>query len=67
MSATASPTMHRSRASGRWPAAASPSKSELDVRQDEAAGTLELIGLHFGIAEGILRKLTSAPRFEPLS
>ncbi|WP_426037347.1 carbonic anhydrase [Brevundimonas sp. DC300-4] len=33
----------------------------------EADGRLELTGLHFGIAEGMLRKLTSAPRFEPLS
>ncbi|WP_309628001.1 carbonic anhydrase [Brevundimonas sp.] len=33
----------------------------------ERAGTLELTGLHFGIAEGMLRKLTGAPRFEPLS
>lgn len=37
------------------------------IAERETAGNLELIGLHFGIAEGILRKLTSAPRFEPLS
>lgn len=37
------------------------------IAEREAAGKLELIGLHFGIAEGILRKLTAAPRFEPLS
>jgi len=37
------------------------------IAEREAEGTLELIGLHFGIGEGILRKLTSAPRFEPLS
>lgn len=37
------------------------------IAEREAAGELELIGLHFGIAEGMLRKLTSAARFEPLS
>ena len=37
------------------------------IAEREAAGELELVGLHFGIAEGILRKLTAAPRFEPLS
>lgn len=37
------------------------------IAEREEAGTLELVGLHFGIGEGILRKLTSAPRFEPLS
>jgi carbonic anhydrase len=37
------------------------------IAERETAGELELVGLHFGIAEGILRKLTSAPRFEPLS
>ncbi|WP_298162392.1 carbonic anhydrase [Brevundimonas sp.] len=37
------------------------------IAEREAAGTLELTGLHFGIAEGMLRKLTGAERFEPLS
>ncbi|AQR62729.1 carbonic anhydrase [Brevundimonas sp. LM2] len=37
------------------------------IAERETAGTLELTGLHFGIAEGMLRALTSAPRFEPLS
>jgi carbonic anhydrase len=37
------------------------------IAEREEAGKLELIGLHFGIAEGMLRKLTAAPRFEPLS
>ena len=37
------------------------------IAEREAAGTLTLTGLHFGIAEGMLRALTSAPRFEPLS
>ncbi len=37
------------------------------IAEREAAGELELTGLHFGIAEGILRKLGSSPRFEPLS
>ena len=37
------------------------------IAERENAGTLELVGLHFGIGEGILRKLTSAPRFEPLA
>ena len=37
------------------------------IAEREAQGLLELTGLHFGIAEGMLRKLTSAPRFEPLS
>ncbi len=37
------------------------------IAEREKAGTLELTGLHFGIAEGILRKLTGAARFEPLS
>ena len=32
----------------------------------EAAGDLALSGLHFGIADGILSKLTSAKRFERL-
>jgi carbonic anhydrase len=37
------------------------------IAEREAAGVLELAGLHFGIAEGMLRKLTSAARFEPLA
>ena len=37
------------------------------IAEREAAGSLELTGLHFGIAEGMLRKLTGAARFEPLS
>lgn len=37
------------------------------IAEREAAGALELTGLHFGIAEGILRKLTPAARFEPLA
>jgi len=36
------------------------------IAEREAAGTLTLTGLHFGIAEGMLRALTTAPRFEPL-
>ncbi len=36
------------------------------IAEREAAGTLSLTGLHFGIAEGMLRQLTAAPRFEPL-
>ncbi len=37
------------------------------IAERESAGELELTGLHFGIAEGILRKLGSSSRFEPLS
>ncbi len=37
------------------------------IAERERAGTLELTGLHFGIAEGMLRKLTGAVRFEPLA
>lgn len=37
------------------------------IAEREAAGELELTGLHFGIAEGILRRLTGAARFEPLA
>ncbi|CAN5175904.1 carbonic anhydrase [soil metagenome] len=33
----------------------------------EAAGDLTLTGLHFGIADGVLRALTDKPRFEPLA
>jgi len=36
------------------------------IAERETAGTLVLTGLHFGIAEGMLRVLTTAPRFEPL-
>ena len=37
------------------------------IAEREADGRLELTGLHFGIAEGMLRRLTGATRFEPLS
>ncbi len=36
------------------------------IAEKEAAGELKLSGLHFGIAAGILTKLTSAKRFERL-
>ena len=36
------------------------------IAEKEAAGELRLSGLHFGIADGILSKLTSAKRFERL-
>ena len=36
------------------------------IAEREAAGQLTLSGLHFGIADGVLTALTSAPRFEPL-
>ncbi|WP_341020536.1 carbonic anhydrase [Brevundimonas diminuta] len=36
------------------------------IAEKEAAGKLRLSGLHFGIAAGILTKLTSAKRFERL-
>tara|TARA_R110002051_G_scaffold138145_1_gene210870 strand:+ start:2889 stop:3515 length:627 start_codon:yes stop_codon:yes gene_type:complete len=36
------------------------------IAEREAAGELELTGLHFGIADGVLRALTDQPRFEPL-
>ena len=36
------------------------------IAEREAAGELSLTGLHFGIADGVLRVLTDAPRFEPL-
>ena len=36
------------------------------IAEREAAGDLVLSGLHFGIADGILTKLTSAKRFERL-
>lgn len=37
------------------------------IAEREAAGQLELTGLHFGIAEGMLRVLTNQPRFQPLT
>ena len=36
------------------------------IAERETAGELKLIGLHFGIADGVLRALTDKPRFEPL-
>ena len=36
------------------------------IAEREAAGELELTGLHFGIADGVLTALTDKPRFEPL-
>ncbi len=36
------------------------------IAEREAAGQLTLTGLHFGIADGVLRKLGDGPRFEPL-
>lgn len=36
------------------------------IAEREAAGVLTLTGLHFGIADGVLRALTDKPRFEPL-
>ncbi len=36
------------------------------IAEREASGALTLTGLHFGIADGILRALTGKPRFEPL-
>ncbi|WP_299173090.1 carbonic anhydrase [uncultured Brevundimonas sp.] len=36
------------------------------IAEREAAGELTLTGLHFGIADGVLRALTNKPRFEPL-
>ena len=37
------------------------------IAEREAAGELTLTGLHFGIADGVLRALTNKPRFEPLA
>ena len=37
------------------------------IAEREAAGQLTLTGLHFGIADGMLRALTDKPRFEPLA
>lgn len=36
------------------------------VAEREAAGALKLEGLHFGIADGVLRRLSGPGRFEPL-
>ncbi len=36
------------------------------IAEREAAGTLSLTGLHFGIADGILRALSDKARFEPI-
>lgn len=36
------------------------------IAEREQAGRLILSGLHFGIADGVLRALTDKPRFEPL-
>ena len=36
------------------------------IAEREAEGDLTLTGLHFGIADGMLRALTDKPRFEPL-
>lgn len=37
------------------------------IAEREAAGELELVGLHFGIAEGLLRRLTGEGPFQPLA
>ncbi|MBU1324498.1 MAG: carbonic anhydrase [Alphaproteobacteria bacterium] len=37
------------------------------IAEREAAGELELVGLHFGIADGLLRRLTGAGPFQPLA
>lgn len=37
------------------------------IAEKEAAGELKLIGLHFGIADGVLTRAGDAPRFEPLN
>lgn len=37
------------------------------IAEREAAGELELVGLHFGIAEGLLRRLTGPGPFEALA
>lgn len=37
------------------------------IAEREAKGELALVGLHFGIADGILKKLTGPQRFEPLA
>jgi carbonic anhydrase len=36
------------------------------IAEREAKGELELSGLHFGIADGVLTALTDKARFEPL-
>ncbi|HZW16999.1 MAG TPA: carbonic anhydrase [Brevundimonas sp.] len=37
------------------------------IAEREAAGQLSLVGLHFGIAEGVLTALNGPGRFEPLA
>lgn len=37
------------------------------IAEREAAGELELVGLHFGIADGLLRRLTGSGPFQPLA
>ncbi|QDH74300.1 carbonic anhydrase [Brevundimonas sp. M20] len=37
------------------------------IAEREAAGQIKLIGLHFGIADGVLRALKGPGRFEPLT
>ncbi|HEV7227455.1 hypothetical protein [Brevundimonas sp.] len=37
------------------------------IGKREAAGERELVGLHFGAAEGLLRRLTGAGPFQPLA
>ena len=36
------------------------------IAEREAAGKLSLVGLHFGIADGVLRGLKGPGRFQPL-
>ena len=43
-----------------------PKRIVTELVEKEAAGELRLSGLHFGIAAGILTKLTGAKRFERL-
>jgi len=37
------------------------------IAEREAAGELELIGLHFGIADGVLSEMGNGPRFSPVA
>ena len=37
------------------------------IAAKEAAGELKLVGLHFGIADGVLTRCGDAPRFAPLA
>lgn len=37
------------------------------IAEREAAGTLSLTGLHFGIADGVLRRLAGPGAFEPMA